>query len=59
MPIVAEGANNVLLETVKRAEDDFDEFSFVEKDNKVKTVICRLHEHMGGHANVNLVMCVS
>ena len=50
------GASNVLLETIKRGEDDFDLQTYVEKRNATSTVILRLHEHMGGRACVKLVL---
>ena len=58
VPVKVTGANNVLLETIKRGEDDFDSHSFVEKKGG-KSLILRLHEHMGGSARVKLVMWVS
>ena len=56
LPFRLEGDRNVLLETVKRAEDDFDAMTYVEKRNTTKSVILRMHEHMGGRAAVKLVM---
>ena len=51
-PFRVEGAHNVILETVKRAEDD------VELPKKKKrsgsTVILRLYEAYGGHARARL-----
>lgn len=41
-------APNVVLETVKRGEDD--------KDGKATTIILRLYEQYGGHANAVLKM---
>jgi alpha-mannosidase len=41
-----------MLETIKRGEDDFDGHSFAE--GKIKTVILRLHENMGGRGVVKL-----
>jgi alpha-mannosidase len=48
-PFAVEGARNVFLETVKRGEND--DFS---ADSSTTTVILRLYEAFGGHANVNL-----
>lgn len=44
-PFVVEGASNVILETIKRGEDD--------KDG-VTTVVLRLYEAFGGHAKAQL-----
>lgn len=54
IPFSLMGSTNVILETIKRGEDDFDDRSFVER--KGKTVVLRLYEHMGGHASVRLVL---
>jgi len=51
-PYTLEGAPNVMLETIKRGENDFDSHSFAE--GKTKTVILRLHENMGGRGVVKL-----
>ena len=53
-PFVVEGAPNVMLETVKRGEEDFDPITHVEA--KGKSVVLRLFEHMGGQANASLKM---
>ena len=56
-PLIVDGARNVFLETVKRGEyDSFDKA--VDLDNKsVKTsVIVRLYEAFGGHANARLLV---
>jgi alpha-mannosidase len=51
-PFTLEGSPNVMLETIKRGENDFDAHSFVE--GETKTVILRLHENMGGRGVVKL-----
>ena len=53
-PFVVEGAPNVMLETIKRGENDFDVFNFTE--SRTKTIILRLHEHMGGKAAAKVVV---
>ncbi|KAH8093101.1 glycoside hydrolase family 38 protein [Cristinia sonorae] len=45
-PFTISGASNVILETVKRGEDD--------EANKTTTVILRLYEAFGGHARAKL-----
>ncbi len=45
-----EGARNVRLETIKRAEDD----DFTKGANA--TIVLRLFEELGGHARVQLHM---
>jgi alpha-mannosidase len=48
-PFRLEGAHNVILETIKRAEDD------IKKKKRIgSTVILRLYEAYGGHATVRL-----
>ncbi|WWD20554.1 hypothetical protein CI109_105030 [Kwoniella shandongensis] len=47
-PFKLENAPNVMLETIKRGEDD----DFV--DGGKKTIILRLYEHLGGHARATL-----
>ncbi|WVO20440.1 uncharacterized protein IAS62_001736 [Cryptococcus decagattii] len=47
-PFALEGAANVMLETVKRGEDD------QVSGYKAKTIILRVYEHLGGHAKVKL-----
>ncbi|WWC72433.1 uncharacterized protein I206_106395 [Kwoniella pini CBS 10737] len=46
-PFRLENAPNVMLETIKRGEDD--DFS-----GEAKTIILRLYEHLGGHARAAL-----
>lgn len=52
-PFSVVGAPNVILETIKRGEDDFDVDPVTRKDNT--TVILRLYEAFGGHASARLV----
>ena len=47
-PFQIEGAPNVMLETIKRGVDD-------ESTGTEVTVILRLFERMGGHADATLV----
>ncbi|KAK8850374.1 hypothetical protein IAR55_004292 [Kwoniella newhampshirensis] len=47
-PFKLENAPNVMLETIKRGEDD--DFA----DGRKKTIILRLYEHLGGHARATL-----
>jgi alpha-mannosidase len=47
-PFVVEGARNVFLETVKRGDDDF------ESKSEATTIILRLYEAFGGHAQARL-----
>lgn len=56
-PFVLEGARNVFLETIKRGEyDTFDHcVNFDDKDTTT-TIILRLYEAFGGHAQVKLVV---
>jgi alpha-mannosidase len=49
-PFEVTGAPNVMLETVKRGEDDM-----VEMDGR-RTIILRLFEQYGGHAKATLRM---
>ena len=51
-PFILEGGRNVILETIKRAEDDID----IPKKKKRtgSTVILRLYEAYGGHATARL-----
>jgi alpha-mannosidase len=51
-PFTIEGSPNVMLETIKRGENDFDSHTF--KEGKTKTVILRLHENMGGRGVIKL-----
>lgn len=56
-PFVIEGARNVILETVKRGEyDSFDDPANFEHKDATSTVILRLYEAYGGHAQVKLVI---
>lgn len=50
-PFKVSGAPNVMLETIKRGEDDM-----FEMDGK-RTIILRLFEQLGGHAKATLNMC--
>ena len=51
-PFRLEGAHNVILETIKRAEDDID---LPKKKKQIgSTVILRLYEAYGGHATARL-----
>lgn len=49
-PFVVQGASNVFLETVKRGEDD----RFSSPPPSTSTVILRLYEAFGGHAQAQL-----
>ena len=51
-PFRLEGAHNVILETIKRAEDDIDLPK--KKQRTGSTVILRLYEAYGGHATARL-----
>ena len=51
-PFRLEGAHNVILETIKRAEDDI--YYPKEKKRTESTVILRLYEAYGGHATTKL-----
>jgi alpha-mannosidase len=56
-PFVVEGARNVFLETVKRGEDDsFEEVVNLDDKSMTTTVILRLYEAYGGHAQANLLI---
>jgi len=56
-PFVIEGARNVFLETVKRGEyDSFDDPVNFEHKAETTTIILRLYEAYGGHAQVKLVI---
>lgn len=50
-----DGAPNVILETVKRGDDD----DFSTNSNGERTVVLRLYEAFGGHARASLNVCVS
>lgn len=56
VPFKVEGADNVLLETIKRGEGDFDTLTHVEQRQAPKSVVLRLHEHMGGRATAKLAV---
>lgn len=52
-----EGARNVFLETVKRGEDDsFKEAVDLDDKSVTTTVILRLYEAYGGHAQARLLI---
>lgn len=51
-PFRLEGAHNVILETIKRAEDDVDPPKKTKRTGS--TVILRLYEAYGGHATTKL-----
>ncbi|KAF7428479.1 Glycoside hydrolase, 38 vacuolar alpha mannosidase [Pleurotus ostreatus] len=51
-PFILEGARNVVLETIKRGEDDA--YSATKGKKSVTTIILRLYEAFGGHANAQL-----
>jgi len=54
-PFVVEGARNVFLETVKRGEyDSFEETVNLDNKSVTTTVILRLYEAFGGHAQARL-----
>jgi len=56
-PFVVEGARNVFLETVKRGEDDsFGETVNLDDKSLTTTVILRLYEAYGGHAQARLLI---
>jgi len=57
-PFALEGARNVFLETVKRGEyDSFDApIQLNNKEDSPTTVVLRLYEAYGGHAQVRLVI---
>lgn len=56
-PFVVKGARNVFLETVKRGEyDTFDRPANFDDNNSTSTIILRLYEAFGGHAQVKLVV---
>jgi len=54
-PFRVEGAPNVILDTVKRGEDDDYLSKKGSSGSPGKTVICRLYESKGGHARATLV----
>lgn len=53
-PFTISGARNIMLETIKRGEDD--DASYRSEDKQ--TVILRLYEQFGGHAKATLKMWV-
>lgn len=54
-PFSLHGASNVMLETVKRGEDDVHGNELAGKKGKGKTtVVLRLFEHMGGRGRAVL-----
>lgn len=56
-PFVVEGARNVFLETIKRGEyDSFDNPVNFESKDETTTVVLRLYEAFGGHAQARLVL---
>jgi alpha-mannosidase len=56
-PFFVEGTRNVFLETIKRGEyDTFDRPANFEDKNFTSTIILRLYEAFGGHAQVKLVV---
>ena len=56
-PFIVEGARNVFLETVKRGEDDsFEEAVNLDDKSATTTVILRLYEAYGGHAQARLLI---
>jgi len=56
-PFVVEGARNVFLETVKRGEDDsFEETVNLDDKSVTTTVVLRLYEAFGGHAQARLLV---
>ena len=52
-PILVHGAHNVILETVKRGDDDD------VSGSGPKTVVLRLYEAYGGHTTVRLLISTS
>lgn len=56
-PFVVEGARNVFLETVKRGEyDSLEEAVNLDDKSATTTVILRLYEAFGGHAQARLIV---
>jgi alpha-mannosidase len=56
-PFVVEGARNVFLETVKRGEhDSFEKAVDMDDKSATTTVILRLYEAFGGHAQARLLV---
>lgn len=51
-PFIVEGARNVVLETIKRGEEDT--YPATKGKKSVTTIILRLYEAFGGHANAQL-----
>jgi alpha-mannosidase len=56
-PFVVEGARNVFLETIKQGEyDTIDQPANFDDNNSTSTIILRLYEAFGGHAQVKIVV---
>lgn len=56
-PFVVEGARNVFLETIKRGEyDSFDAPANLDEKDSPTTIVLRLYEAFGGHAQAKLVI---
>lgn len=56
-PFIVEGARNVFLETVKRGEyDPFDEPASFDKKEHPTTIVLRMYEAYGGHAQAKLLL---
>lgn len=56
-PFAVEGARNVFLETVKRGEyDSFDAVANMDDKSSPTTIVLRLYEAFGGHAQAKLVI---
>ena len=51
-----EGAPNVILDTIKRGDDD--SFGLTERSSSAPSIILRLYEAYGGHAQATLRMSV-
>lgn len=60
IPFMLEGAENVMLETIKRAEGDFNDPTKGkdqhQEKTKAKSVVLRLFEHLGGRAVAKLYL---
>lgn len=56
-PFVVEGARNVFLETIKRGEyDTFNRLVNFDDNDSTSTIVLRLYEAFGGHAQVKLIV---
>ncbi|KAF5362894.1 hypothetical protein D9758_007045 [Tetrapyrgos nigripes] len=53
-PLTVHGAPNVILETIKRGEDDTFEADTCDDTGSVTTVVARLYEAFGGHAKATV-----